>query len=170
MSPLWMGTSKSSVFWERWGHMTLISFWRSRSIWFRSSPPENKQLTNWKTNRTQEDNSCIKCESCVCRVLMFLLTSGYLYLQGRADEGHEGGGEVDRHVIVHRHVHQHQPLRANEDRWTEGDRRRRYFYVRVFISLNTSDQGWEDSVCFFYLIGDLGRTLFAQAQGWGHVS
>ncbi len=34
------------------------------------------------------------------------LTSGYLDLQGGADEGHEGGGEVDGHVLVHRHVHQ----------------------------------------------------------------
>lgn len=42
-SPLWIGTSRSRVFWERWGQMTLISFCRSRSIWFLSSPPGNPQ-------------------------------------------------------------------------------------------------------------------------------
>lgn len=41
-SPLWMGTSRSSVFWERWGQMILISFCRSKSIWFLSSPPTQK--------------------------------------------------------------------------------------------------------------------------------
>lgn len=42
----------------------------------------------------------------VSNILTFSLTSGYLDLQGSADKGHEGGGEVDGHVIVHRHVHQ----------------------------------------------------------------
>ena len=42
---------------------------------------------------------------CVYKVLIFVLTSGYFDLQSSADEGHEGGGEVDGHVIVHRHVH-----------------------------------------------------------------
>lgn len=39
-------------------------------------------------------------------VLTFGLTSGYLDLKGSADKGHEGGGEVDGHLIVHRHVHE----------------------------------------------------------------
>lgn len=111
MSPLWMGTSRSSVFWERWGQMTLISFCRSRSIWFRSSPPG--QLHTQKNKKDTGGHTCSVISNyftsqwvCVCRVLIFLLTSGYLDLQGRADEGHEGGGEVDGHVIVHRHVHQ----------------------------------------------------------------
>lgn len=42
------------------------------------------------------------------------LTSGYLDLQGGADEGHEGGGKVDGHVLVHRHVHQDESLMAAE--------------------------------------------------------
>lgn len=43
ISPLWMGTSRSNVFWERWGQMTPISFCKSRSIWFLSSPPGDKK-------------------------------------------------------------------------------------------------------------------------------
>lgn len=43
-----------------------------------------------------------------------ILTSGYFDVQSCADERHQGGGEVDGHVLVHRHVHQHQPLRDNE--------------------------------------------------------
>lgn len=49
------------------------------------------------------------------------LTSRYLDVQSCADERHQGGGEVDAHVLVHRHVHQHQPLTDNEGR--RGDRR-----------------------------------------------
>lgn len=49
----------------------------------------------------------------VClKVLSFSLTSGYLDLQGGADESHEGGGEVNGHVVVHRHVHQDESLMA----------------------------------------------------------
>lgn len=48
----------------------------------------------------------------VCKVLISGLTSLYLDLQGGADEGHEGGGEVDGHVIVYRHVHQDESLMA----------------------------------------------------------
>lgn len=43
---------------------------------------------------------------CASKVSIGGLTSGYLNLQGGADEGHEGGGEVNGHVIVHGHVHQ----------------------------------------------------------------
>lgn len=42
------------------------------------------------------------------------LTSGDLDIQGSANQGHEGGGEMDGHVLVHRHVHQDEPLMAAE--------------------------------------------------------
>lgn len=44
----------------------------------------------------------------------FSLTSSYLDLQRSADEGHKGGGKVDRHVLIHRHVHQDKSLMAVE--------------------------------------------------------
>lgn len=99
--------------------------------------------------------------------LSVTLTSCYFDVQRSADEWHQRWGEVDGHVFVHRHVHQHQPLRANEDRWTEGDRRRRYFYVRVFISLNTSDQGWEDSGLFFLPYRRSWQDIFCPGPGVG---
>lgn len=39
-----------------------------------------------------------------------ILTSRYLDLEGGADQRHEGGCEVDAHVVIHRHVHQYQSL------------------------------------------------------------
>lgn len=45
------------------------------------------------------------------------VTSSYFDVQSCADEWHQGGGEVDRHVLIHRHVHQHQPLRDNKERF-----------------------------------------------------
>lgn len=41
-------------------------------------------------------------------------TSGDLDIQGSANQGHEGGGEMDGHVLVHRHVHQDKSLIAAE--------------------------------------------------------
>lgn len=42
------------------------------------------------------------------------LTRRQFDLQGRADEGHQGGGEVDRVVVRDGHVHLHQPLKQGE--------------------------------------------------------
>lgn len=50
----------------------------------------------------------------VGNVLTCALTSGYLDLKGGAYKGHEGGGEVHRHVVVHRHVHEDESLVAAE--------------------------------------------------------
>lgn len=44
--------------------------------------------------------------------LVFDPTSGNLDIQGSANQGHESGGEVDGHVLVHRHVHQDESLMA----------------------------------------------------------
>lgn len=79
--------------------MTPISFCKSRSIWFRSSPP------------SQEDKK--KCSTYYLTVLnrlVFGLTSGDLHIQGSANQSHESGGEVDGHVLVHWHVHQDKSL------------------------------------------------------------
>lgn len=60
------------------------------------------------------------------------LTSGYLHLQSGANESHERGGEVDGHVVVHRHVHQDQPLVAAvealvSDKPGTSERQRRFY-------------------------------------------
>lgn len=48
--------------------------------------------------------------------LLFILclTRRQFDLQGRADEGHQGGGEVDRVVVRDGHVHLHQALKRVE--------------------------------------------------------
>lgn len=47
-------------------------------------------------------------------VPILCLTRRQFDLQGRADEGHQGGGEVDRVVVRDGHVHLHQPLKQVE--------------------------------------------------------
>lgn len=47
-------------------------------------------------------------------VLILCLTGRQFDFQGRADEGHQGGGEVDRVVVRDGHVHLHQSLKGIE--------------------------------------------------------
>lgn len=57
------------------------------------------------------------------------LTSSDFDVQSRADERHQSGGEVDGHVLIHRHVHQHQPLT---------DKRRSYIdALQIFSTTST---------------------------------
>lgn len=56
------------------------------------------------------------------------LTWRKLDLQGRADQGHQGGGEMDRVVVRYGHVHLHQSLKGTDKRskqFTERRLRRR---------------------------------------------
>lgn len=73
-------------------------------------------LPSWRcvTKITCEQKGLTAQRTCTGKAVVFGPTSGYLDLQGGADEGHEGGGEVDGHVVVHGHVHQDESLMAAE--------------------------------------------------------
>lgn len=83
--PLWIGTSRSSVFWERWGQITLISFCRSKSIWFLSSPPSDKKNAQNTKLDIETDPHLNKCTVC-----LFLSNLWLSWLQGQCGWGPSG--------------------------------------------------------------------------------
>lgn len=54
-APLGMGTSRSSIFWDRWGQMARVSFWSSESSCCLSAPPGGRDTFINNKNRTDTE-------------------------------------------------------------------------------------------------------------------
>lgn len=110
-------------------------------------------------NKTQREIKGISCKAFWgFLVLIWCLTRRQFDLQGRADEGHQGGGEVDRVVVRDGHVHLHQSLkrvkaerRSHEVITTNQKIRKKKLSSLKFPKSNNWLFGWTVCVCAVYI-------------------